>query len=276
MSTAVLAAEVRKVPAFLRRDLLVMLSYRVAFVSDLLHIGVQAVLFSFVAKLVDSSQLPVYGGSHASYMEFVMIGVVLSTVSGLLLQRVATAIRGEQLMGTLEALLVTPVAPTTVQAGSVAFDLLFIPIRMGALLLAVALVFGLGFEESGVAPSLVVLAAFVPFIWGLGLVSAAGIVTFRRGVGLVGVAMGALGLVSGAFFPLSLLPDWLQPLAELNPIAVAIESVREALIGGAGWSAIGPDLIAVAPLSALSLFLGVVAFRAALAREHRRGTLGVY
>ena len=52
----------------------------------------------------------------------------------LLLQRVAMAVRQEQMIGTLEALLVTPTSPTTVQVGSVAFDLVFVPIRMALLL----------------------------------------------------------------------------------------------------------------------------------------------
>lgn len=273
---SVLVAEVRKVPAFMRRDLLIMLSYRVAFLSDLLYIGIQAIMFGFVAKLIDPSTLPTYGGVQASYFDFVMIGVVITTVSGLLLQRVATAIRQEQMIGTLEALLVTPTSPTTVQAGSVAFDLLFIPVRMGLLLAAVALTLGLGYEPSGILPSLVLLAVFVPFVWGLGLVTAAAIVTFRRGEGVLGVTMSILGLASGAFFPLALLPDWIQTLAEANPVAIAMEGTREALIGGAGWSALGPELLVLGVLSLAALFAGVAAFRAALAREHRRGTLGLY
>jgi ABC-2 type transport system permease protein len=273
---SVLVAEARKVPAFMRRDLLVMLSYRVAFVSDLFYIAVQAVMFGFVAKLIDPSKLPSYGGVPASYFDFVMIGVVITTVSGLLLQRVAMAIRQEQMIGTLEALLVTPTSPTTVQAGSVAFDLLFIPIRMGLLLLAVALTLGLGFEPSGILPGLVLLAAFVPFVWGLGLITAAAIVTFRRGTGVLGVIMSVLGLASGAFFPLALLPNWLQVLAEANPVAIAMEGAREALIGGVGWSAIGSEMVVLVVLSGIALFAGLVAFRAALAREHRKGTLGLY
>ena len=113
-----LLVEARKVPAFMRRDFLVMLSYRVAFVSDILAIAVQAAMFGFIAKLVDESRLPTYAGVQASYFEFVMIGVVVTTVSGLLLVRVATAIRQEQMIGTLEALLTSPTSPTTVQAGS--------------------------------------------------------------------------------------------------------------------------------------------------------------
>jgi ABC-2 type transport system permease protein len=273
---SVLVAEVRKVPAFMRRDLLILLSYRVAFASDLLYIAIQAIMFGFVAQLIDPSTLPTYGGVRASYFDFVMIGVVITTVSGLLLQRVATAIRQEQMIGTLEALLVTPTSPTTVQAGSVAFDLLFIPVRMGLLLTAVAITLGLGYEPSGMLPSLVLLAVFVPFVWGLGLVTAAAIVTFRRGEGVLGVTMSVLGLASGAFFPLALLPDWIQTLAEANPVAIAMEGTREALIGGAGWGALGPDLLVLGALSVAALFAGVTAFRAALGREHRRGTLGLY
>ncbi len=269
-------AETRKLQAFVRRDLLVMLSYRVAFVSDLIFIAAQAVLFYFLARIVDPAQLPTYGGTTATYMEFVMIGVVVSTVGGLLLQRVASAIRDEQMMGTLESLLMSPTSLATIQAGSIAVDLLFVPVRMGALLAVVAIAFGLDLHADGVIPAVIIFAAFVPFVWGLGLAGAAGTLTFRRGGGLVAAAVSVLALASGAFFPLTLLPAWLQTLAEVNPLAIAIEGIREALIGGAGWEAVRSDVLLLLPLSALAILVGAVAFRAALAREHRRGTLGLY
>ena len=243
-------AETRKLQAFVRRDLLVMLSYRVAFVSDLIFIAAQAVLFYFLARIVDPAQLPTYGGTTATYMEFVMIGVVVSTVGGLLLQRVASAIRDEQMMGTLESLLMSPTSLATIQAGSIAVDLLFVPVRMGALLAVVAIAFGLDLHADGVIPSVIIFAAFVPFVWGLGLAGAAGTLTFRRGGGLVAAAVSVLALASGAFFPLTLLPAWLQTLAEVNPLAIAIEGIREALIGGAGWEAVRSDVLLLLPLSA--------------------------
>jgi ABC-2 type transport system permease protein len=273
---SVLVAEARKVPAFLRRDLLTLLSYRAAFVGDLIAIAVPAVMFGFFAQLVDPSSLPTYNGVETGYFEFVMVGVIIATVSGLLLQKVSTAMRQEQMMGTLEALLVTPTSPTTVQAGSVAFDLVFVPVRMAVLLLAVALTLGLDFKSGGVLPSLVLLMCFVPFVWGLGLVAAAAIVTFRRGAGVVGIGMSVLGLASGAFFPLALLPRWIQTISEANPLAITMEGTRKALIGGAGWDGIGAVVIVLLPLSAAALVAGVAAFRAALGREHRNGTLGLY
>ena len=272
----VLVAEARKIPAFLRRDLLTMLSYRAAFVGDLLAIAVQALTFAFIAKLIDPSTLPSYNGVRAGYLEFVMVGVVIATVSGLLLQKVSMAIRQEQMIGTLESLLVTPTHPTTVQVGSAAFDLLFVPVRMGVLLLVVALTLGLGFQTDGVLPSIVLLGCFVPFVWGLGLIAAGVVVTFRRGGGVIGVTMAMLGLASGAFFPLALLPGWLQAIAEANPVAVAIEGTREALIGGTGWSGVGTAVLILVPLSAAAVLAGVVVFRTALAREYRNGTLGLY
>jgi ABC-2 type transport system permease protein len=269
-------AEAWKVPAFLRRDLLTMVSYRAAFVGDLLAIVVQALMFGFIAELVDPSTLPTYNGVETSYFEFVMVGVVIATVSGLLLQKVSMAMRQEQMMGTLESLLVTPASPTTIQIGSAAFDLLFVPVRMAALLLAVALTLGLGFEPSGLLPTLVLLTGFVPFVWGLGLLAAAVIVTYRRGGGVIGIAMSILGLASGAFFPLTLLPAWIQKVAEANPVAIVMEATRSALIGGSGWSGVGAALVILVPLSAAAMLAGVLAFRAALAREHRNGTLGLY
>jgi ABC-2 type transport system permease protein len=273
---AVGRAEARKLPAFVRRDLLVALSYRAAFASDLLQLAVQAVLFSFIGKLIDPAVLPAYGGTRVTYLEFAMIGVALSVLTGLLLQRVAMAIRQEQLIGTLEAVLATPTAPATVQAGSVAFDLIFVPVRMGALLLVVALAFGLDLHPNGILPSLVVLIAYVPFVWGLGLLSAAAVVTFRRGGGALGAGVGLLGVASGAFFPLALLPGWLHVLAQANPLAITIETLRETLIGGEGWTGVPTTAALLLLPSAASLALGLTAFRAALAREQHRGTLGLY
>ena len=268
--------EVAKLRAFVRRDWLIMLSYRVAFVSDLAALAIQVVVFAYIEKLVDPATMPTYSGIRADYLEFAVIGVMISLATGLALSRVATAVREEQMMGTLEAVLTTPTAPTTVQAGSAAFDLLFIPLRMAVLLLALALGFTLDFDPSGVLPSLAVLAGYLPFVWGLGLISAAAMITFRRGGGLIGAGVGALGIVSGAVFPLALLPGWLEAVAAVNPLAIAMETMREALIGGGGWESLPVEAALLAPMSIAALAAGALAFRAALARERRSGTLGLY
>jgi ABC-2 type transport system permease protein len=270
------AAEVRKLPAFIRRDFLVAWSYRMSFVSDFVGLAGQALVFYFVGLMVDSSKLPRFGGSEVTYLEFAAVGMALGVFLHFALERVSAAVRGEQLMGTLESLLMTPTSTATVQLGSVTFDLIYLPLRTGVFLLALALGFGLNFELAGALPALVVLATFIPFAWGLGLASAAAVVTFKRGAGLVGMGAIGLGLLSGLYFPLELLPGWIAGIAQFNPVALAVGGMRETLLGGSGWTEIAPDLLLLAPMSAVSLVVGAFAFRLAVRRERRLGTLGLY
>ena len=226
--------------------------------------------------MIDTNELPAYGGSPTTYLEFVVVGVAVGVFVQFALTRVAAALRQEQLQGTLESMLVTPTAPGTIQLGSVVFDLVYVPVRTVVFLGAMTAAFGLGFDASGVLPALLVLLAFIPFVWGLGVVGAAAILTIRRGSGVAAIAGGLLALFSGAYFPLTLLPEWLQQIAECNPIAVALDGMRSSLLGGADWSETAGDLAILIPMSLVSLLIGLAAFRLALRHERSRGTLGVY
>ena len=88
--------------------------------------------------------------------------------------------------------------------------------------------------------------------------------------------MTVLILFSGAYYPLDLLPGWIATLAELNPITIAVDGMREPLLGGTGWEGVGKAVAVLVPLAAVSLVVGAAAFRAALRRERRMGTLGLY
>jgi ABC-2 type transport system permease protein len=273
---ALVQGELAKVPAFMRRDLLVAWSYRLSFFTDAIGLVIGAFMFYFVGLMVDPSVLPSFGGTRASYMEFVVVGIALGTFIALGLGRVAGALQGEQLMGTLESLLMTPTATATIQLGSVVYDLVYIPIRTGLFLLVIAIGFGLDFEASGVLPAALLLLLFIPFVWGLGAASAAATLTFRRGGGVIGFGVTVLVLGSGAFFPLTLLPDWVTTLAEVNPMALAIDGMRQALIGGAGFADVARDALMLAVMAGASLAVGMFLFRRAQQRERRRGTLGLY
>jgi ABC-2 type transport system permease protein len=271
-----LAGELRKLPAFVRRDFLVAWSYRMSFVSDLVGLVGQVIVFYFIGQLVDSSRLPTFGGTSVTYLEFAAVGIALGVFIQFGLDRVSAAMRGEQLMGTLESVLMTPTAPSTIQLGSVAFDLIYIPLRTAAFLGAVTLAFGLHFQAGGIAPALLLLLAFIPFVWGLGVLTAALLLTFRRGGSLVGLGAVVVGLLSGVYFPLSLLPGWLHGIANANPVAQAINGMRESLLGGATLAELASNFALVVPFSAASLLIGLGVFRLAVRREQKRGTLGLY
>jgi ABC-2 type transport system permease protein len=273
---AVVTGELAKLPAFWRRDFLEAWSYRAVFFSDIGGLVLELVTFYFVGKMINPAVLPEFGGERTSYVEFVSVGIALNIFLTVGFARVAGAIRQEQYKGTLESLLMTPTALATIQLGSVVYDVLYIPVRTTIFLVAVWIIFGVGFDASGLLPVCAMMLAFIPFAWGLGLVSAASALTFRgAGVGF-GIITTVMTLSSGAYFPLDVLPGWLTTIAEANPLAIVIDGGREALLGGVGWSEVSGKVAILAPASVVSLLLGVLAFRAALGRERRRGTLSLY
>jgi ABC-2 type transport system permease protein len=270
----VVGSEAVKLPAFVRRDFLQAWSYRMAFVSDAAGLAFQAFLFFYIGQMVDPDVLPTYGGGSVSYLEFVAVGIAISMLIGLGIYRAAYAFRNEQLMGTLEALLMTPTAPSTIQFGSVVYDLVYMPVRTGVFFAVIALTSEVSFNASGILPATATLLIFIPFVWGLGIMYSAATLTFKVGGG--GFVITLLTLTSGAYFPLTLFPDWLAALAEYNPMAIAIDTMRECLLGDAGWSAVASGIYVLAPASFITLTLGIVSFRLALRRERRRGSVGLY
>ena len=150
------------------------------------------------------------------------------------LARLVSAIRQEQLMGTLESLMVTPTTASVILLGSVVYDLIYVPLRTVIFLIIVSIVFNVSFAATGYIPALLILVAFIPFVWGLGSIASACVLTFRRGSGVLGFLAFALTFTSGAYFPLALFPSWVAPLASINPIAIAITGMRAQLIGGPG------------------------------------------
>jgi ABC-2 type transport system permease protein len=265
-----------KLPAFFRRDLLTLWSYRAAFFADWANMIVQVLVFYFLNRFIPSRSLPSFGGKPTTYLDFVTVGLLLTSFIQITMSRLVSSVRNEQLMGTLESLLVTPTAPMTLQFGQVVYDLLYSPLRTAVFVILMTGVLGARFHFAGLLPTVVVFAVFTPFMWGIGLLSAAAVLTFKRGGGAVGIGVTGLILGSGAYFPVSVFPGWLQALTAHNPVTIAIDASRQALLGAAGWSTLMLKTIWIVPFAVVSLAIGLLAFRVALARERRRGTLGLY
>ncbi len=270
------AGELAKLSAFLRRDFLTRLSYRNAIVADWFSLFSQALVFSFVSKIVNPELLAQNGATPTTYIAYVSVGIAVSGFLAVGLARLVGAIRQEQFMGTLESLMVTPTSASVILLGSVVYDLIYVPFRTVIFLVIVSIWFNVSYSASGYIPALLILAAFIPFVWGLGSIAAASVLTFRRGSGVLGFGTFGLTFTSGAYFPLGLFPAWVATLARLNPIAVAINGMREQLIGGGDWGDAAIALAKLIPMSGITLALGLIAFRYAMRRERRLGTLGLY
>ncbi|MQA66104.1 MAG: ABC transporter permease [Alphaproteobacteria bacterium] len=87
---------------------------------------------------------------------------------------------------------------------------------------------------------------------------------------LAWAAIFALAPISGIYYPISVLPDWLQPVAYSLPSAHVFEGMRAAVIDG--MFRVDRFLWAVG-LNAVYMGLGLAAFLAAFRTARRRGKL---
>ena len=74
---------------------------------------------------------------------------------------------------------------------------------------------------------------------------------------VVGLVSTALLFLSPVFYPLSALPEWLRPLALLNPLSFAIEQARAVLLAGES-----PDVLGLVVFWLLSAGFAAVGFAA--------------
>lgn len=127
---------------------------------------------------------------------------------------------------------------------------------------------------------LVYLAVGLVMLLALGLILAGAVLNMaRHGMFLSEGVAGAIYLLSGAVFPVEVLPPWLRPFSLLLPTTYWLEGMRLALIGpGALESSLGAwgqARIALA-LTASTLGLAVVAHLFFQWCERRAGRLGKF
>jgi ABC-2 type transport system permease protein len=107
--------------------------------------------------------------------------------------------------------------------------------------------------------------------WALGLMISA--LVLRLGMGaesLAWVGVFALAPLSGIYYPIATLPDWLQPVALALPSAHIFEGMRAVLIDGVFDT--GHFMWSIA-LNVLYLASGAVAFLWSFQSARRRGAL---
>ena len=70
----------------------------------------------------------------------------------------------------------------------------------------------------------------------------------------------ALAVLSGVWFSISFMPEYIQTIANLFPFAHAVEAARAVLIRGAGFAAVQSDIIFLAVWAAAVTLLGIFMF----------------
>ena len=263
------------IAAFLRRDFREALTYKFSFISSVTGILLSSATFYFVAKLVPPGT-PSLGPFGGDYFSFAVVGVAFAGLLGMFQEGLAAVVRSAQLSGTLEALLVTPVPVPVILFGSSLYSLLFQLVRT-ALHLGVALAFfGLALGRINAPGVLAVGVLTVVCFLSVGVLSASFILVYKTGNPFSWIMGTVSGLLGGVVFPVALLPPWIRWISSLLPVTYALDGMRKSLLASATFADVLPDVAALAAFAALLLPASLVAFRLAVRKAKKDGTLAHY
>lgn len=256
-----------------RRDLKVEMSYHFGQLIRMLSIVFPVATYFYVAQLIeDSPELAPYGGG---YFEFVLVGLIGTTLAMLGAQMFSSMISREHSEGTLASLLSTPTPLWVLLLGATLFPLGFTAVEVLIYLGLGIGVFGAEFSAAGILVAIPIALLTIAVFAGIGILSAAFIVVTKRGEPITPLISAATTLFAGAVFPVSLLPGPLQLVGRMIPSYYSIEGLRGALLSDDPLST-WDEMLVLAVMAAVLLPLSMWAMRKALRWGRVSGTLSSF
>jgi ABC-2 type transport system permease protein len=231
--------------AFLLRDFVQDTSYRLYFIWLLGSLLFSILILLFLSRMIASSPPPEivrYGGD---YFSFAIVGFALAEAMWACLASFAGRIRYDQVVGTIEAMMATPVPMPRLLLCSGIYPLLFCALRITLLLLAATLL-GAHFQLAAVLRTLPVLLLALAIFGTLGLASASLTLVLKRGDPIAALLAALSFIFGGTLYPVSSLPEPVQWLSFALPITWAIEACRKLLLTGAALADVKTELVVLA------------------------------
>src|SRR5438552_9492661 len=225
----------------------------------------------FIAK-----GIPAVGGKIdvEKVTTILLVGAVIWAYLGIIFEILTETVAWERWEGTIEYTFMAPLARAVHLGGMGLFAVIYGLLRTALLFAVVALFFGLHFHNADFASALLLLAvASVSFV-GVGMVTAVlPLISPEKGAQFGFIAQGLLLVVSGVYYPVSVLPQWMQWLSTISPATYALRGIRRAILNGAGIGASWADLWPLLILGAVAIPLGLAVFRTGERSAKRHGKL---
>ncbi|MGH3041770.1 MAG: ABC transporter permease [Gaiellaceae bacterium] len=203
-----------------------------------------------------------------------LIGAVMWAYLGMIFEILTETVAWERWEGTIEYTFMAPLSRTVHLTGMGLFAIVYGLVQSVLLFVVVASFFDLSMPEANFPAALVVLAvASVSFV-GIGMMtSVLPLISPEKGTQLGFIAQGVLLVVSGVYYPVSVLPEWMQWLATISPATYALEGTRDAILEGAGLGELWGELWPLLVIGAVSIPLGLQVFRLGERHAKRHGKL---
>ena len=199
----------------------------------------------------------------SNYFQFVAPGITAMVAMMALMTGLPHAISFERDVGTLDGLLAAPVHRMSIVGGKVIAQTVRGMIE-GLVALALAIfLFGVDVHGS-MALVLGLLLLTVFSIVGLGILVTSLAGTEETATMIMMSLLFPMMFFSGVFFPLQLMPSFMQVIAQFFPLTHAVTALRRVVVLGAGISAISTDVIILFGFGIVLLLVALVAFEWAM------------
>ena len=204
------------------------------------------------------------GGSQEGQLDLVLflgIGTVVWAYLRAVFSNVGEMVAWERWEGTIEYTMMAPISRLAHMLGVSLFSIIYGLIRSALLLGVLSLFFSVDLSHANIVGATVILLAGSISFLGFGIMAAVLPLLFpERGEELTFVISSILLLVSGVYYPISVLPNWMQPLATISPATYVLEGMRASLLDGKPTQELGPYLLPILLLGALAIPVGIAVF----------------
>lgn len=262
--------------AFVRRDFAIESGYQAAFIMGLAESIMLLVVFHFIGQLITPKSTSALNRYGSLYFPFALVGVAFARYFDLMLRMFSESIRTAQVTGCLEAMLCSQTGCVPIVLMSSLYSLVSGGVQLVMILLGGVLLFGVNLSQMNVIGTLVVLVVSVSIFMAFGVLSAAAIVWLKKGDPITWVLGGFGSILGGAYFPVSVMPHWLQRLSFLVPITYSLDALRLTMLRGAPLALVAKPLETLVVIAIVLLPASAATFASAVRKGRREGTLMQY
>ena len=253
--------ETRASLAFVERNLYLVRRYW--------HLELAFLVFNVASAMsvlyIGEAQMQSSGGdSREGQLDLVLylgIGTVVWAYLRAVFANVGEMVAWERWEGTIEYTMMAPISRLAHMLGVSLFSIIYGLARSALLLGVLALFFSVDLSNANLGGAAIILLVGSVSFLGFGIMAAVLPLLFpERGEEMTFVISSILLLVSGVYYPISVLPDWMEPLATVSPATYVLEGMRAALLEGTPTLALGPSILPILILGALTLPIGIAIF----------------
>jgi ABC-2 type transport system permease protein len=224
----------------------------------------QPLLFLVLFSQVFGSLADLPGFPYDSYLQFLVPAIIAMTaLSSAFQSGLGTVADVED--GMLDKFLIAPIHRVSIMAGRIVSDGARIVVQAAVVIFA-AFLMGARYETGLVG---ILMMIFLASIFGMAWAGLSNIVALRTQNAELTMVIGIVLLfpilfLSTGFMPSTLLPDWLDTVARLNPLTYLINAERALVNDGWDWALIFQSIGVTLMLGAVTLTGATRAFRKAI------------